>query len=67
MDDVVEVGHLLVASLSAFVEFGVERGRARRVMVARGRRVGQRWGDGGGRGRDGGHGHHEAGRGRGGR
>lgn len=59
MDDVIEVGHFLIASLSASVEFGALEGRdlirVQAVIGARRGRVGQRGRDGSGGGRNGRH------------
>lgn len=44
MDDVIEVGHFLIASLSASVEFGALEGRDRvRVQAVIGARRGRVW------------------------
>lgn len=47
MDDVIEIGHFLIPSLSASVEFGALEGRQRvrvqAVIGARGGWVWQRW------------------------
>lgn len=58
MDDVIEVGHFLIASLSASVEFGALEGRelvrVQAVIGARRGRIGQRGRYGSGGGGDGG-------------